>query len=35
MGVSKQQAGENRNAIIAASEKLFREHGIDGVGGEA
>jgi TetR/AcrR family transcriptional regulator, transcriptional repressor for nem operon len=32
MGVSKQQAMENRKAIIAASEKLFREHGIDGVG---
>ena len=32
MGVSKQQALENRQAIIAASEKLFREHGIDGVG---
>lgn len=32
MGVSKQQALENRKAIIAASEKLFREHGIDGVG---
>lgn len=32
MGVSKQQAVENRKAIVAASEKLFREHGIDGVG---
>ncbi|CAB3789586.1 hypothetical protein LMG28614_02933 [Paraburkholderia ultramafica] len=32
MGVSKEQAVENRKAIIAASEKLFREHGIDGVG---
>ncbi|MGY2492540.1 TetR/AcrR family transcriptional regulator [Cupriavidus sp. CP313] len=32
MGVSKQQAAENRQAIIAASEKLFRAHGIDGVG---
>lgn len=32
MGVTKQQAVENRKAIIAASEKLFREHGIDGVG---
>lgn len=32
MGVSKQQAAENRKTIIAASEKLFREHGIDGVG---
>ena len=32
MGVSKQKAVENRKAILAASEKLFREHGIDGVG---
>ncbi|MFM0392019.1 TetR/AcrR family transcriptional regulator [Paraburkholderia phytofirmans] len=32
MGVSKQQAAENRRTIIAASEKLFRAHGIDGVG---
>jgi TetR/AcrR family transcriptional repressor of nem operon len=32
MGVSKQKAVENRKAIIEASEKLFREHGIDGVG---
>ncbi|MCX4174607.1 MULTISPECIES: TetR/AcrR family transcriptional regulator [Paraburkholderia] len=32
MGVTKQQAVENRKAIIAAAEKLFREHGIDGVG---
>src|ERR1700749_1755745 len=32
MGVSKQQAVENRKTIIAASEKLFRAHGIDGVG---
>ena len=32
MGVSKQQAVENRKAIVAASEKLFREHGVDGVG---
>lgn len=32
MGVSKQQAAENRKAIIEASEKLFRAHGIDGVG---
>ncbi|WP_235993761.1 TetR/AcrR family transcriptional regulator [Paraburkholderia solitsugae] len=32
MGVSKQQAVENRKAIIAAAEKLFRAHGIDGVG---
>jgi len=32
MGVSKQKAVENRQAIIDASEKLFRAHGIDGVG---
>src|ERR1700761_2546027 len=32
MGVSKQQAEKNRKAIIEASEKLLREHGIDGVG---
>jgi TetR/AcrR family transcriptional repressor of nem operon len=32
MGVSKRKAAENRNAIIEASEKLFRAHGIDGVG---
>jgi TetR/AcrR family transcriptional repressor of nem operon len=32
MGVSKQQATENRKAIVAAAEKLFRERGIDGVG---
>lgn len=32
MGVSKQRAAENRQAIIEASEKLFRSHGIDGVG---
>ena len=32
MGVSKQQASENREAIIAAAEKLFREKGVDAVG---
>ncbi|MEM5431070.1 TetR/AcrR family transcriptional regulator [Cupriavidus oxalaticus] len=32
MGVSKQKAVENRQAIIEASERLFRAHGIDGVG---
>ena len=32
MGVSKRKAAENRHAILEASEKLFREHGIDGVG---
>ena len=32
MGVSRQQAIENRQAIIAAAEKLFRERGVDAVG---
>jgi TetR/AcrR family transcriptional repressor of nem operon len=32
MGVSKREAAENRHAILEASEKLFRAHGIDGVG---
>src|ERR1700758_133152 len=32
MGVSKQQAAENRRAIIVAAETLFRERGVDGVG---
>ncbi|KAA0999302.1 TetR/AcrR family transcriptional regulator [Paraburkholderia panacisoli] len=32
MGVSKQQAIENRHAIVAAAEKLFRERGVDAVG---
>ena len=32
MGVSRQQAIENRQSIIAAAEKLFREHGVDAVG---
>ncbi|MFM0157106.1 MULTISPECIES: TetR/AcrR family transcriptional regulator [Paraburkholderia] len=32
MGVSRQQAVENRQAIIAAAERLFRERGVDGVG---
>lgn len=32
MGVSKQQAVENRRAIVAAAERLFRERGVDGVG---
>jgi TetR/AcrR family transcriptional repressor of nem operon len=32
MGVSKRKAAENRHAILEASEKLFRAHGIDGVG---
>lgn len=32
MGVSRQQAIENRQAIVAAAEKLFRERGVDAVG---
>ena len=32
MGVSKQQAAENRRTIIEAATRLFRERGIDGVG---
>jgi TetR/AcrR family transcriptional regulator, transcriptional repressor for nem operon len=32
MGVSKEKVKENRVAIVAASEKLFRAYGIDGVG---
>jgi|ERR1700688_1416249 TetR/AcrR family transcriptional repressor of nem operon len=32
MGVSRQQAVENRRAIVAAAGKLFRERGVDAVG---
>ncbi|MCP3707066.1 TetR/AcrR family transcriptional regulator [Paraburkholderia sp. CNPSo 3274] len=32
MGVSRQQAAENRNAIVAAAERLFRARGVDAVG---
>ncbi|MGF6754012.1 TetR/AcrR family transcriptional regulator [Paraburkholderia sp. GAS42] len=32
MGVSRQQTVENRRAIVAAAEKLFRERGVDAVG---
>lgn len=32
MGVSKQQAVENKRAIVAAAEKLFRERGVAAVG---
>jgi TetR/AcrR family transcriptional repressor of nem operon len=31
MKVSREQAAENREKIITAASKLFREHGIDGV----
>ena len=30
--VTKEQAAKNRQALIRAASKLFREHGIDGVG---
>jgi TetR/AcrR family transcriptional repressor of nem operon len=32
LGVSKEQAAENRRAIIAAAAELFRERGVDAVG---
>ncbi|NTX22290.1 TetR/AcrR family transcriptional regulator [Burkholderia cepacia] len=32
MGVSRQQAAENRSAIVAAAERLFRVRGVDAVG---
>lgn len=32
MGVTRQQAAENRQAIVAAAEVLFRERGVDAVG---
>jgi len=32
MGVSRQQAAENRSAIVAAAERLFRVHGVEAVG---
>jgi TetR/AcrR family transcriptional repressor of nem operon len=32
VGVSKEQAAENRLAIIAAAKQLFRERGVDAVG---
>ncbi|MBN3754819.1 TetR/AcrR family transcriptional regulator [Paraburkholderia sp. Tr-20389] len=32
MGVTRQQAAENRNAIVAAAERLFRARGVDAVG---
>lgn len=32
MRISKERAAENRAALIRAASKLFREHGIDGVG---
>lgn len=32
MRVSRQKAGENRNAVLEAAARLFRECGLDGVG---
>jgi len=32
MGISKQQAVQNREAIIAAAERLFRDRGVNSVG---
>lgn len=32
MGVSRQQAAENRSAIVAAADRLFRVRGVDAVG---
>src|ERR1700756_5394012 len=32
MGISKEQAAQNRAAIIAAAERLFRDRGVDSVG---
>jgi TetR/AcrR family transcriptional repressor of nem operon len=32
MGVSKEKAVENRQAIVAAAARLFRQRGVDGVG---
>jgi TetR/AcrR family transcriptional repressor of nem operon len=32
LGVSREQAAENRRAIVAAATQLFRERGVEGVG---
>jgi TetR/AcrR family transcriptional repressor of nem operon len=32
LGVSREQAGENRRAIVAAATQLFRERGVEAVG---
>ena len=32
MGVSREQAAENRRAIVAAATRLFRERGVEAVG---
>jgi TetR/AcrR family transcriptional repressor of nem operon len=35
MRVSKEKAAENRELILSAASRLFREHGLDGVGVDA
>ena len=32
MGVSREQAAENRRAIVAAATRLFRQRGVEAVG---
>jgi TetR/AcrR family transcriptional repressor of nem operon len=32
VGVTREKAAENREAIIAAAERLFRDHGVDAIG---
>jgi hypothetical protein len=32
LGVSREQAAENRRAIVAAATRLFRERGVEAVG---
>ena len=32
MGVSREQAAENRRAIVAAAARLFRQRGVEAVG---
>ncbi|VVD71167.1 TetR family transcriptional regulator [Pandoraea aquatica] len=32
MGISREQAAENREAIVSAADRLFRERGVDAVG---
>jgi len=34
MRVSKEKAAENRERILTESARLFREHGLSGVGGD-
>jgi TetR/AcrR family transcriptional regulator, transcriptional repressor for nem operon len=35
MRVSKEKAAENRERIVTAAARLFREHGLSGVGVDA